>query len=212
MGNEKPWHIGKDNKLYTKDGECIENPAVIIDKRSLDVIMFGNVEDVSVDIKRARLIYPFCEPHRKNDIFVLKFDKVTVNETLYMLNKMFEFAGFDKNDPKLNRQLFIKDIIEKYIVQTGLDIYELSDTNEFYDYLKTNMEKDCKPSNRTERLYTDTDEIVINPESTIELRRAMEFKSRNIKAKASGTLFQAVADKLEQLEKIESILLQQKGL
>lgn len=55
-----------------------------------------------------------------------------------------------------------------------------------------------------ERIFTDTEEVLIDITNPNELIAAMRFKARNIKAKAAPKLFDAVADELAKNKKTTS--------
>lgn len=199
------WQV-KNNKVCLF-GKPVKKPAVMINTKQLNVIMFGEFEKLHQTVMSPIVIYGPCEADRLRDIAILILDGISPYEVVYVLKQMY-----DAIEPGTNlSQLFIKDIVEKFMSRChdANNTYRLSNTEELRNYLNAceSRNPEMRINNMlSERLYTDKDEIVVNPDSTAQLREAMFFKSQHIKAKANGSLFEAVAHKLEKLEAIEAVL------
>lgn len=59
---------------------------------------------------------------------------------------------------------------------------------------------------KTAEIYTETESMTVDLSNTESLMKAMEFKSRNIKAKADPEIFAAAADRLRILHALEQTL------
>lgn len=59
---------------------------------------------------------------------------------------------------------------------------------------------------KTAEIYTETESMTVDLSNTESLIKAMEFKSRNIKAKADPEIFAAAADRLRILNALEQTL------
>lgn len=59
------------------------------------------------------------------------------------------------------------------------------------------------------RIWTDTEELIIDTEDVGELESAMRFKAENIRAKADPELFAAVADGLSRMWNVSANAIEQ---
>lgn len=59
---------------------------------------------------------------------------------------------------------------------------------------------------KTAKIHTETETLTVDLDNTESLIKAMDFKSKNVKAKADPEIFAAAADKLRILHTLEQTI------